>query len=290
MYRKQLTILQRKSVYRYKLDTDEFISATASEIERQLAKKNDFIQFKITKADVDFSESRKMQMGNAQSQVEDSTNHTITYEEKPLFELINMIMMHTMLTRLAIIRIINKLSDKARNKINNQDYLEEAIAIINKQLVVFRNCKDYFYGEIIMIDKNAPIIPYQEMGGVKLYSSLDELSNILCKYEKVVLNDTWIRYDISNIMSMFFHRGNNKLFKMTTMKEYNGRLFDKITVETTEKELIEIDDSFVYDEFEEVWESKKGIFIETDPQTHKATWISVYIMELDDNNFEEAKW
>lgn len=148
MYHKLLSILQKKSVYRYQLNTDDFIVSTASEIERQLARKNDYIQFKVTKADVDFSESRKMQMANAQSQIEDSSNHTLTYDNRPLFDLVNMIMMHTMLPRLAIIKIIKRLSDKARNKINNQDYLEEAISIINQQLVKYKS-QNFLDAELI---------------------------------------------------------------------------------------------------------------------------------------------
>lgn len=148
MYHRLLSILQKKSVYRYQLNTDDFIVSTASEIERQLARKNDYIQFKVTKADVDFSESRKMQMANAQSQIEDSSNHTLTYYNRPLFDLVNMIMMHTMLPRLAIIKIIKRLSDKARNKINNQDYLEEAISIINQQLVKYKS-QNFLNAELI---------------------------------------------------------------------------------------------------------------------------------------------
>ena len=86
--------------------------------------------------------------GNTRSQVEDSTSHTITYEERPLFELVNMIMMHTMLPRLAIVRIIKRLSDNARNKINNQDYLEEAISIINKQLAIYKS-KNFSKAELV---------------------------------------------------------------------------------------------------------------------------------------------
>ena len=59
---------------------------------------------------------------------------------------------------------------------------------------------------------------------------------------------------------------------------------------TTEKELLEVEPSFVYDDFEEVWESEKGIFIEMDAETNTVRWISVYIRELDDENFENANW
>ena len=138
----------KRSVYRYKLDKDEFIHRATAGIENQLLRKNDFIQFEITKAEVDFNDSRKMKMANAQKQVEDSDTHTITYEPKPLFDLVNVIMANTMLPRLAIIRIIKGLSAEARNKINNQDYLEEAIKTINKLLKEFKS-KEFLTAELI---------------------------------------------------------------------------------------------------------------------------------------------
>lgn len=47
-----------------------------------------------------------------------------------------------------------------------------------------------------------------------------------------------------------------------------------------EKELLEADPSFVYDNFEVVLESEKGIFIEKDAETN-TKGISVYIKELE---------
>jgi type III restriction enzyme len=148
IYQKLLTILQKRSVYRYKLDKDKFIKCTTTEIDRQLAKHNDFIQFEVTNAEVDFNDSKKMTMVNAQKQVENSDSHTLTYEAKPLFDLVNVIMANTMLPRLAIIKIINGLTKNSRNKINNQDYLEEAIKIINQKLKEFKS-KEFLKAEII---------------------------------------------------------------------------------------------------------------------------------------------
>ena len=82
LYRKLLVILQKQSVYRYKLDKDEFIKTAATEIERTLSRKNDFIKFEITSADVDFNDSRKMEMTDAQRQIEDSSSHTVTYSKR----------------------------------------------------------------------------------------------------------------------------------------------------------------------------------------------------------------
>lgn len=64
------------------------------------------------------------------------------------FDLVNVIMANTMLPRLAIIRIIKGLSAEARNKINNQDYLEEAIKTINKLLKEFKS-KEFLTSELI---------------------------------------------------------------------------------------------------------------------------------------------
>ena len=143
-----------------------------------------------------------------------------------------------------------------------------------------------------MIDYYAPIIPYVGMAGILLYSKEEEVNKIvsLDNAEKKILNDKWIRYDIDNAVELFFHKINGKLFRITTLGDYKGKLFEKIKVGMTVEDLIEYDSSFYYDEFEEVYESDKGIFIETDPQTNTVKWISVYIKELDDKNFDDGQW
>lgn len=142
------------------------------------------------------------------------------------------------------------------------------------------------------LDLTAPIIPFLGFGEIKLYSTRDELSDLLSlsDVETTVINKNQIRYDIQDSVGLFFHLRNNKLFKITTLDNYKGKLFEKIGVGTTVKELLEIEPSFVYNEFEEVWESDKGAFIEMDAETDKARWISVYIKELDSEGFEECRW
>lgn len=144
----------------------------------------------------------------------------------------------------------------------------------------------------MLLDISAPIVPFEGLGGIKLYSTRDELKELLEKEDtklKVIHND-WIRYDIQNSVELFFHLKNNKLFRITTLDNYQGKLFGRIGVGTTENELLEAEPSFIYDDFEEVWESEKGIFIETDAESNTVKWISVYIKELDNENFEIANW
>lgn len=144
----------------------------------------------------------------------------------------------------------------------------------------------------MQLDVFAPIVPFEGFGEIKLYSTREELKELLemeGTTSKIIFDD-WIQYDIQDSVELLFHLKNDKLFRITTLDNYQGKLFGKIGVGTTKKELLEAESSFVYDDFEEVWESEKGIFIETDAETNTVKWISVYIKELDDEDFEEANW
>lgn len=122
----------------------------------------------------------------------------------------------------------------------------------------------------MLLDISAPIVPFEGFGEIKLYSTRNELRELLEKedVESEIINNDWIRYDILNSVELFFHLKNNKLFRITTLDNYRGKLFEKIGVGTTEKELLEVEPSFAYDDFEEVWESEKGVFIEMDAETN----------------------
>ena len=121
----------------------------------------------------------------------------------------------------------------------------------------------------MLLDISASIVPFDGFGEIKLYSTRNELQELLEKEDvkSEIVNDDWIRYDIENSVELFFHLKNNKLFRITTLENYQGKLFEKIGVGTTEKELLEVEPSFAYDDFEEVWESEKGVFIEMDAET-----------------------
>lgn len=144
----------------------------------------------------------------------------------------------------------------------------------------------------MLLDISAPIVPFKGFGEIRLYNTRDELHELLKKedVESEIIHNNWIRYDIQNSVELFFHLKNNKLFRLTTLDNYQGKLFEKIGVGTTEKELLEVEPTFVYDDFEEVWESEKGIFIEMDAETNTVRWISIYIKEIDNEDFEEANW
>ena len=74
----------------------------------------------------------------------------------------------------------------------------------------------------MLLDNTAPIIPFRGFGDIKLYSTRDELSDLLSlnNVETMVINENWIRYDIQNSVELFFHLGNDKLFRITTLDNY----------------------------------------------------------------------
>ncbi|WOO38217.1 hypothetical protein R2R35_06865 [Anaerocolumna sp. AGMB13020] len=143
-----------------------------------------------------------------------------------------------------------------------------------------------------MINLDAPIIPWIGMGGIKLYSHISELKSLLEseKVEYFLYDKFLVRYEIKGKIYLFFNLINGKLFKITTLKEYRGLLFDEIYVGQKTEDMLNVDTSFEYDEFEEVYVSDKGVFIETEPETETVKWISVYIKELETEAFDRALW
>lgn len=143
-----------------------------------------------------------------------------------------------------------------------------------------------------MINLEAPIIPWIGMGGIKLYSHISELKSLLEseKVECFLYDKFLVRYEIKGKIYLFYNLINGKLFKITTLEEYKGLLFDEIYVGQKTEDMLRVDTSFEYDEFEEVYVSDKGVFVETEPETDTVKWISVYIKELETEEFDRALW
>lgn len=144
----------------------------------------------------------------------------------------------------------------------------------------------------MVLDVTAEIKPFDGFGEIKLYSTREELKHLLEREGTTsrIIFDDWIQYDIDDSVELLFHLKNDKLFRITALDNYKGKLFGEIGIGTTEEELLECEPSFVYDDFEEVWESSKGIYIEMDAETNKVKWISIYILELHSEDFEECNW
>ncbi len=143
-----------------------------------------------------------------------------------------------------------------------------------------------------MIDLSAPIIPFESMGGIKLYQTIKDLKPILEQrnVKEAFVYKFVVSYEIENQISLWFNLLNGKLYKIIALKDYTGVLLDKIRIGMHINEVLEIEPSFVYEDFEEVYVSDKGIYIETDPETNNVLWVSVFVKEIDDIDFEEGNW
>lgn len=143
-----------------------------------------------------------------------------------------------------------------------------------------------------MVDLDAPIIPWEGLGGLKLNCHISDVYSIISetRCEPKVLGKFLIRYEIKNTIDVWFNIVNGRLFKITAAKDYTGKLFGEIGIGMKIAEILKIDPSFTYDEFEEVYCSPKGVYIETDPVKHTALWISVFIKEMDHDSFERGVW
>jgi len=105
-----------------------------------------------------------------------------------------------------------------------------------------------------------------------------------------LLGNFLIRYELEDTVDLWFNLLNGKLFKITALKNYTGKLFKEICIGMPIQTVLALEPSFVYDDFEEVYCSPKGVYIETDPIDNTVLWISVYIKEIDNEDFEKGNW
>lgn len=143
-----------------------------------------------------------------------------------------------------------------------------------------------------MVDLDAPIIPWEGIGGIKLYSHIGDLYTTIqqTKKEPSLIGKFFIKYEIEDLIDLWINVINGKIFKITALKNYTGNLMEKICIGMHIDDVLRIEPSLVYDDFEEVYCSPKGIYIETDPVEHTVLWISVYIKEIDNDDFERGEW
>ncbi|WP_054948546.1 hypothetical protein [Numidum massiliense] len=142
------------------------------------------------------------------------------------------------------------------------------------------------------LDLNAPIEPWKGLGGLELYTHITEVYDLLqpINVREHLPGKFAVRYEIENDIDLWFSITNGKLFKLTASENYEGLLFNQIHVGMHIDDALKVEPSFEYDEFEEVYVSQKGIYIETDPVTHRVLWISVFVKEIDDEDFDRGKW
>ncbi len=139
--------LSKKAIYRCKIDSDKYILSSIDKINKHIS---DFDLKKI----VELTDSKGEYDNTGKFKLEKMINEDvelsdIVTEKKNDLEIANYIMYHTMLPRLAILKIIKGLEEKNRNALNIQDVLEDITEILLEEL---KNMKSERVFEYEVID------------------------------------------------------------------------------------------------------------------------------------------
>ena len=142
--------LLKRSIYRFKIDKDQFIENCIFQINQSLLFKKAKNEYKVETGRAKFNTSQMFVMeetafGDKELEVE------ISSEPKSDFEIANFVMYHTMLPRLAIFKILKGIAK--RELLDNQDILDEVTQLIK---------------EILNNTKASNIISYEVINGYEL--------------------------------------------------------------------------------------------------------------------------
>ncbi len=150
-----------------------------------------------------------------------------------------------------------------------------------------------------MIDLTTPIIPYVGTGIFKLDSSPDEIKTLLKEYdvsynEEINVNrynpkdPPWIIIEIVNVMELFFAK--NRLFKIVLKGTFSGNLPNGVNLDTTLDDARKIDPNLTFDDWDEIYISTNGYWVEYDEDTKKLCWIAIFIPALERDDFFDYNW
>ena len=150
-----------------------------------------------------------------------------------------------------------------------------------------------------MIDLTTPIIPYVGTGLFKLNSSPDEVKALLKEHgmtydEEIMVNrynpkdPPWIIIEIENVMEFFFAK--DRLFKIILKGKFRGNLPNGINLYTAIEDAQKIDPNLAFDDWDEIYISTGGYWVDYDDDTRKLCWIAIFIPALERDDFFDYKW
>ncbi len=136
-----------------------------------------------------------------------------------------------------------------------------------------------------MLDLEANIIPFQSIGNINLDDTIEKLLPIL-KNDDVKVSMIFkfiIRYEIDNKIDIWFNVTNGRCCKIVAREGYGGKVINSnIKIGSSIEDLISSPYNFIYDDFEEVYVSQKGLYVELNPNTNRVMYISIYAKYLED--------
>lgn len=185
--------LNKRTIYRANIDKDKFIEECAKELNDYTQYMHGSVTFNIESGKASYEGSRQFKMDEAKKQ-EFEEGSDLLIEKKSDLEIVNYIMYHTMLPRIAISKILSRLTN--RLILNKQEVLEDITKKINQKLNSFKDVYEY------------EIIQGFEIENTKILR-LDEINEEMLKEEKKVY-----------VTDATKKRALNKYYKMDSKGEY----------------------------------------------------------------------
>jgi len=127
------TNLSKKAIYRCKIDNEKYIESSIEKINNYISNFDlkQIVEVAESKGDYDETGNFNLEKDSGDKEIEISK---IKVAPKSDFEIANYIMYHTMLPRLAILKIISGLEKEKRKALNIQDVLENVTEILLENL------------------------------------------------------------------------------------------------------------------------------------------------------------
>ena len=144
------------------------------------------------------------------------------------------------------------------------------------------------------------LVPFEGLGDIKLLSSFDEVKNYL-KNNKIKFTVEfqsnkgcnpevpWTMIHIDGSITLSFAK--NKLWQIFVEEKFEGSLPNGIKIGTPMNEVLKIDPSLKFDDWNEDYQSDNGYWIEDNLDNNTALSITIFIKEvLDDDVFYRYEW
>ncbi len=144
------------------------------------------------------------------------------------------------------------------------------------------------------------IVPYQGIDNITFQLSFDEVKSILADRGIKYRVEKWpnkgcspeVAWDIIRIkdeISIFFAK--DRMFKIYVENGFSGQLYNGIALGAKIEEACQVDSSLKYDDWEEIYVSDEGYWLEDDVETGELISITIFIKELEDDDvFFKYEW
>lgn len=148
-----------------------------------------------------------------------------------------------------------------------------------------------------MLDLATPIVPYEGTGIFNFsenYATIKtQMNEQKINYSEEIwdgtgYNPAWTVITVENAIRLFFVK--EKLFKIVLQENFKGSLPNGIDLDTDIDEAQKIDETLTFNDWDEMFESNSGYWLEDNLDTKKLLSITIFIPAVESEDFYEYNW